>query len=69
MNERTYLARSWVAGLAIAAASAAEPVFRVDPAAAGLLDRYCIDCHEEGTEKGDLRLDNLEELPLGACGQ
>jgi hypothetical protein len=65
MNERTYLARSWAAGLAIAAASAAEPVFRVDPGAAGLLDRYCIDCHEEGTEKGDLRLDHLEQLPLG----
>ena len=31
-----------------------------------LLDQYCYSCHEDGTEKGDVRLDNLAELPLDA---
>jgi hypothetical protein len=38
----------------------------IDPAAGELLEQYCISCHEDGTEKGDLRLDNLGELPLTA---
>ena len=37
---------------------------KVDPKIAEILSSYCIDCHEEGTEKGKFRLDNLEELPL-----
>jgi hypothetical protein len=42
-----------------------EPTnFKVDPKIADLLGSYCTDCHEEGTEKGKFRLDNLEELPL-----
>jgi hypothetical protein len=40
--------------------------FRVDPKTAVLLDRHCFSCHEEGTEKGDVRLDNLDELPQQA---
>lgn len=40
--------------------------FRVDSAVGDILDRYCIDCHEAGTEKGDVRLDNLTELSLDA---
>lgn len=44
----------------------AEPSFRVDPKAADILSFYCIDCHEDGTKRGDVRLDNLEELPLEA---
>jgi hypothetical protein len=44
----------------------AEPAFHVDPKAAEILSNYCTDCHEDGTEKGDIRLDNLEELPLQA---
>ncbi len=45
--------------------SAAEiPVFHVDPKAGEILDQYCISCHEDGTTKGDVRLDNLDKLPL-----
>ncbi len=40
--------------------------FQVDPVAGAILENYCIDCHEEGTEKGKFRLDNLAELPLDA---
>jgi len=46
-------------------AFAAEPLkFQVDPRASGLLDHYCFSCHDEDTHKGDIRLDNLETLPL-----
>ena len=48
------------------AVCSAEPAFHVDPKAAAILSNYCTDCHEDGTEKGDIRLDNLEELPLQA---
>ncbi|MES2983030.1 MAG: DUF1588 domain-containing protein [Verrucomicrobiota bacterium] len=41
-----------------------EKEFKVPSAAKEVLANYCTDCHEEGTEKGDIRLDNLEELPL-----
>lgn len=41
-----------------------EKSFKVPSAAMEVLGNYCIDCHEDGTEKGDIRLDNLEELPL-----
>ncbi len=48
-------------------AIAAEPAkFQVDPVAGQILEQYCIDCHEDGTEKGDVRLDNLAELTLDA---
>jgi hypothetical protein len=47
-----------------AVAVAAEPVFKLDPAAGEILEQYCISCHEEGTEKGEVRLDNLGELSL-----
>jgi hypothetical protein len=46
--------------------ASAETAFKVDPKAAEILSNYCTDCHEDGTEKGDIRLDNLEELPLQA---
>ena len=29
-----------------------------------ILEDYCYDCHEDGTEKGDIRLDNLSDLSL-----
>lgn len=29
-----------------------------------ILEEHCYSCHEEGTEKGDTRLDNLGELSL-----
>lgn len=41
-----------------------ETAFKVPPHAKEILGNYCTDCHEDGTEKGDIRLDNLEELPL-----
>jgi hypothetical protein len=41
-------------------------VFKIDPATQELLGNYCTDCHEDGTTKGDVRLDNLESLPLEA---
>jgi hypothetical protein len=31
-----------------------------------LLEKNCQSCHEEGTEKGNVRLDNLDTLTLGA---
>jgi len=31
-----------------------------------ILEDRCQDCHEDGTEKGDIRLDNLSELSLDA---
>jgi hypothetical protein len=46
---------------------AAEPAkFSVDPRVGEILENYCIDCHEEGTEKGKFRLDNLADLSLDA---
>ena len=46
---------------------AAEPAkFRIDPKVNEILDQYCIDCHEEGTEKGKFRLDNLTDLTSDA---
>lgn len=58
--------RRWCFVLAISSTHlSAEPTnFKVDPKIADLLSSYCTDCHEEGTEKGKFRLDNLEELPL-----
>jgi hypothetical protein len=54
--------------LFVSAASAADPTDAlVTPGDVGiLLEDRCFDCHEEGTEKGDIRLDNLSELPLDA---
>ena len=49
-----------------ATAVADEPVFHVDPGAGELLEQYCFSCHEDGTEKGDVRLDNLGELSLSS---
>jgi hypothetical protein len=62
---------SWIgAGAAIifSASGAAEttPSTQVPKQSAALLEKYCIDCHEDGTEKGDVRLDNLAELSLDA---
>ncbi len=43
----------------------AEPAnVKIDPKIEEILSFYCTDCHEEGTEKGKFRLDNLGELPL-----
>ena len=63
---RVKIANHAVAVLAATAVSGAEPAFKVDPAAAEVLESHCFSCHEEGTEKGDIRLDNLGELTLSA---
>ena len=50
----------------IAASSDGEPLpdhdFRIPGETGALLDRYCYTCHDEETQKGDIRLDNLTEL-------
>ena len=43
-----------------------EKDFKIPSNAMEILGNYCTDCHEDGTEKGDIRLDNLDELPLQA---
>lgn len=40
--------------------------FHVDPVAGEVLNQYRIDCHEDGTREGDVRLNNLAELSLAA---
>jgi hypothetical protein len=47
-------------------ALAAPPSFVMPSAPQALLQEHCLDCHEEGTEKGDIRLDNLADLSLPA---
>ncbi|MEM7395454.1 MAG: c-type cytochrome domain-containing protein, partial [Verrucomicrobiota bacterium] len=41
-----------------------EAAFRPSERTWALLDRYCLACHDEDTQKGDIRLDHLSELPL-----
>ena len=55
-----------VTALTTCSATAADSAFRVQPVAGKILDQYCFSCHENGTTKGDVRLDNLGELPLDA---
>ncbi len=58
---------SWaVAALTTWSAAAADSAFRVQAAAGKLLDDYCVSCHDAGTTKGDVRFDNLGEVPLPA---
>lgn len=53
------------ASLILAAGALAEPAnFRLPDGIMMILEDRCQSCHEEGTEKGDLRLDNLGELSL-----
>lgn len=40
-------------------------LFKVPPRAADLLDYYCYECHDSGTQKGDVRLDHLDTLGRG----
>ncbi len=58
--------RSVIFLLGLAVSSSLAAPFRVDPKAAEILSQYCTDCHEDGTEKGDIRLDNLADLTLDA---
>ena len=53
--------------LSIGIVGAAEnPVFSVNPRIGGILDQHCFSCHDEDTQKGHIRLDNLSEMPLSA---
>lgn len=54
----------FAAGQACGAPVPAAP-FRVAAPVRLLLEKYCHDCHVAGTEKGEVRLDNLESLALG----
>ncbi len=38
--------------------------FHPSPASADLVEQYCYNCHDEETQKGDIRLDNLTDLDL-----
>ncbi|MFT5109695.1 MAG: hypothetical protein ACI9UA_005345 [Pseudoalteromonas tetraodonis] len=38
----------------------------IPPRAAVILERYCYSCHDEDTQKGEIRLDILESQPLDA---
>lgn len=44
----------------------AAPEFSLTPRTTDLIENYCIDCHEDGSSKGDIRLDNLPGLSLDA---
>lgn len=49
--------------LAIGTTGAADK-FSLSTPAGATLGKYCFDCHDDETQKGDLRLDNLETLSL-----
>ena len=43
---------------------AAESQFAISSNAGAVLEAHCLDCHGQDTQKGDVRLDNLETLAL-----
>lgn len=54
------------AALFAAASAFGVTPFRVGEKVLPLLENYCVSCHEDGTTKGEVRLDKLETLPLDA---
>jgi hypothetical protein len=44
----------------------ANPAFAIPSPVRTVMENYCTSCHEDGTSKGDVRLDNLESLALDA---
>ncbi len=65
------IASAWLAAVAVClfarGGKAQTPApFQVADQPAALIGKYCLDCHEDGTEKGGIRLDNLGELTLNA---
>lgn len=60
------LAVVWIGPLVGTATAADKPEFRVQPAAGAVIKQYCVSCHEEGTAKGGVRLDNLPSYTLEA---
>ncbi|MGC6564368.1 MAG: DUF1588 domain-containing protein [Akkermansiaceae bacterium] len=61
---RHQLVIAFATGLLLAPALWAEqsPTFKLSGETVELLEQYCFDCHDEGTQKGDIRLDNLADL-------
>ena len=57
--------REWLK-TATAPATQQTAELRVPDALEVILEDNCYDCHEDGTEKGDVRLDNLAELSITA---
>lgn len=47
------------------AQAASSAPFALSVESEELLEHYCFSCHDEETQKGDIRLDNLAELDLG----
>lgn len=50
---------------AVANESTQATTFSPSEKSKDLLDQYCFSCHDEDTQKGDIRLDNLADLELG----
>lgn len=44
--------------------SADKTPFKLETKVEKLFDAYCLNCHDSDTQKGNIRLDNLAELPL-----
>ncbi len=65
-STRSILPIALVGSLCLHGLALGEKDFKISPAAMEILENYCIECHEDGTEKGDIRLDNLGSLPLQA---
>ena len=58
--------RDWVATVVLTAGASGAVTLAGAPPEEVLviLEEQCFSCHEDGTEKGDVRLDNLGELAL-----
>jgi Protein of unknown function (DUF1588)/Protein of unknown function (DUF1592)/Protein of unknown function (DUF1585)/Planctomycete cytochrome C len=53
---------SYAVGETVSAAKAPGYKFEIPPKVADLLDFNCYECHDSGTKKGGIQLDNLAEL-------
>ncbi|MFT4688679.1 MAG: hypothetical protein ACI9OD_000877 [Limisphaerales bacterium] len=42
-----------------------QGVVTIPEGVTAVLDRYCLSCHDIDSEKGDIRIDNLTDVPLG----
>ena len=62
IHQRSFAIGAWALFSASALAQSAK--LKLPEKVEVILEDRCQSCHEDGTEKGDLRLDNLEELKL-----
>ena len=62
IHQRSFAIGAWALFSASALAQSAK--LKLPEKVEVILEDRCQSCHEDGTEKGDLRLDNLEELNL-----